>query len=80
MIHCSVFCILDLAGYKFSCLVCFDWTPSQHDPAYVQGGVKAIVGNYTRGRLEGQAKMVMVDDTCRHCWVQGGWLHGPCRF
>ena len=59
---------------------CFDWTPSQHDPAYVQGGVKAVVGSYTGGRLEGQAKMVMVDGTCRHCWVQRGWLHGPCRW
>ena len=38
------------------------------------------MGSYTGGRLEGQAKMVMVDGTCRHCWVQRGWLHGPCRW
>ena len=64
--------------------MCFSLTVltvrSRHDPAYVQGGVKAIVGSYTGGRLEGQAKMVMADGTCRHCWMQRGWLHGPCRW
>ena len=45
----------------------------------VQVGVKAIMGNYVFGRLEGQAKMVMADGSCRHCWAQRGWLHGPCR-
>ena len=49
------------------------------DWSYVQVGVKAIMGNYVFGRLEGQAKMVMADGSCRHCWAQRGWLHGPCR-
>ena len=47
--------------------------------SYLQIGVKAIMGNYVLGRLEGQAKMVMADGSCRHCWAQLGWLHGPCR-
>ena len=29
------------------------------------------MGNYVLGRLEGQAKMVMADGACRHCWAQG---------
>jgi len=48
-------------------------------PRLEKGGVKAMVGSYTGGRLDGQAKMVMADGTCRQCWVQRGWLHGPCR-
>lgn len=43
-------------------------------------GVKVIKGRYEEGRLCGQGRVVMVDDTVRQAWFQHGCMHGPARW